>query len=61
MTRASTTFRESEVELLDYMMNMLLRGEDPKLAMRHEAFKSLVAKVSSLKASVARQKKAQGQ
>ncbi len=56
MTRASTTFKKSDVELLDFMITTLLRGGDPKMAMQHEAFASVARKIASMKASIARQK-----
>lgn len=45
----SGTFTPGEVQILEYVMQALLRGGTPSLAMRHREFASLYKKVTAMR------------
>jgi hypothetical protein len=55
--RISNSFSEGEVQVLDFMLNTLLRGGTPHMATRHKDFASLYRKVLSMKKRMEDQEK----
>ncbi|QQR88632.1 MAG: hypothetical protein IPJ88_10270 [Myxococcales bacterium] len=51
--RISNSFSEGEIQLLDFVIQSLLRGGSPTTAPRHKDFPSLCRKVKAMKAKVA--------
>lgn len=51
--RISNSFSEGEVQVLDFIVQTLLRGGSPAMATRHKEFASLCRKVNSMKTRVA--------
>lgn len=47
--RISNSFSEGEVQVLEFMLQTLLRGGSPVMATRHKDFGSLYRKVLSMK------------
>jgi hypothetical protein len=55
--RISNSFSEGEVQVLDFIVQTLLRGGTPTMATRHKEFASLCRKVMAMKGKVAEGKK----
>lgn len=49
VARISNSFSEDEIEILDFVTKVLLRGGDPRIARRAKAFPSLCKKVLAMK------------
>lgn len=47
--RISNSFSEGEVQILDFIIQTLLRGGSPNMATRHKEFASLCRKVMSMR------------
>ncbi len=47
--RISNSFSESEVQILEFVLQTLLRGGSPSMAVRHKDFASLLRKVMAMK------------
>jgi hypothetical protein len=56
--RISNSFSEGEIQVLDFIVQTLLRGGTPSMATRHKEFASLCRKVIAMKAKVAEKHKA---
>jgi hypothetical protein len=54
--RISNSFSEGEVQILEFILQTLLRGGSPTMAARHKDFASLYRKVLSMKARVEKEK-----
>lgn len=54
--RISNSFSEGEIQLLDFITQTLLRGGDPRVAVRNKDYASLCRKVQSMKVKVNEQK-----
>jgi hypothetical protein len=50
--RISNSFSEGEVQVLEFILQTLLRGGSPNMAARHKDFASLYRKVLSMKARI---------
>ena len=50
--RISNSFSEGEVQVLEFIVQTLLRGGTPTMATRHKEFASLCRKVMAMKAKV---------
>ena len=50
--RISNSFSEGEIQILDFVLQTLLRGGSPTMATRHRDFPSLCRKVISMKGRV---------
>lgn len=50
--RISNSFSEGEVQVLDFILQTMLRGGTPNMAARHKDFPSLCRKVMAMKAKV---------
>ena len=50
--RISNSFSEGEIQVLDFIVQTLLRGGTPTMATRHKEFASLCRKVKSMKGRV---------
>lgn len=48
--RISNSFSEEEIQLLEFILQTLLRGGSPTMATRHKEFASLCRKVMAMKA-----------
>lgn len=53
---AGNTFGEGEVQVMEYIVNTMLRGGDPRQAIRHKDFASICRKVLAMKESIRKQK-----
>jgi hypothetical protein len=53
--RISNSFSEGEVQVLDFILNTLLRGGTPSMATRHKDFASLYRKTLTMKKRIAAQ------
>lgn len=53
--RISNSFSEGEIQVLEFIVQTLLRGGTPNMATRHRDFASLCRKVMSMKAKAAEQ------
>jgi hypothetical protein len=51
--RISNSFSEGEIQILEFILQTLLRGGSPTMAARHRDFPSLCRKVMAMKAKVA--------
>jgi hypothetical protein len=51
--RISNSFSEGEIQVLEFIVQTLLRGGTPTMATRHKEFASLCRKVMSMKSRVA--------
>lgn len=60
MSGIGTTLREGEVQILDFIFNTMLRGDDPRMAMKHKDFTSLVRKVKGMKERLKKQAEERG-
>ncbi len=54
--RISNSFSEGEIQVLEFMLQTLLRGGSPVMATRHTDFASLYRKVMSMKTRLEKQK-----
>ncbi|HKU39743.1 MAG TPA: hypothetical protein VJR89_16395 [Polyangiales bacterium] len=54
--RISNSFSEGEIQVMKFITQTLLRGGDPRVAVRHKEFGSLCRKVNSMEAKVNEQK-----
>ena len=54
--RISNSFSEGEVQVLEFILQTLLRGGSPNMAARHKDFASLYRKVLSMKARIEKDK-----
>lgn len=50
--RISNSFSEGEVQVLEFIIQTLLRGGSPNMATRHKEFASLCRKVMAMRAKV---------
>lgn len=50
--RISNSFSESEIQILEFVLQTILRGGSPGMAARHKDFPSLYRKVLAMKAKV---------
>jgi hypothetical protein len=50
--RISNSFSEGEIQVLEFIVQTLLRGGSPTMATRHKEFASLCRKVMAMKAKV---------
>lgn len=50
--RISNSFSEGEIQVMDFIVQTLLRGGTPTMATRHKEFASLCRKVIAMKAKV---------
>lgn len=50
--RISNSFSEGEIQVLEFIVQTLLRGGTPTMATRHKEFASLCRKVMAMKAKV---------
>lgn len=50
--RISNSFSEGEIQVLDFIMQTLLRGGTPSMATRHKEFASVCRKVLAMKQKV---------
>lgn len=50
--RISNSFSESEVQILEFVLQTLLRGGSPAMAVRNKDFPSLLRKVMAMKAKM---------
>jgi hypothetical protein len=50
--RISNSFSEGEIQVLEFIVQTLLRGGSPTMATRHKEFASLCRKVMSMKTRV---------
>jgi len=50
--RISNSFSEGEVQVLEFIVQTLLRGGSPTMATRHKEFASLCRKVMAMKGKV---------
>ena len=57
--RISNSFSEGEIQILDFILQTLLRGGTPTMAARHKDFASLCRKVISMKTKAAEQEQLQ--
>lgn len=55
--RISNSFSEGEIQVMDFIVQTLLRGGTPTMATRHKEFASLCRKVMAMKAKVAEKHK----
>jgi hypothetical protein len=56
--RISNSFSEGEIQVLEFILQTLLRGGTPTMAARHKEFASLYRKVISMKTRLEKQKNA---
>jgi hypothetical protein len=54
--RISNSFSEGEIQVLEFIVQTLLRGGTPTMATRHKEFASLCRKVMAMKTKVNEQK-----
>ncbi|RLB50081.1 MAG: hypothetical protein DRJ42_19670 [Deltaproteobacteria bacterium] len=50
--RISNSFSEGEVQIMEFILQTLLRGGTPNMAARHKDFASLYRKVMSMKTRI---------
>lgn len=50
--RISNSFSEGEIQVMDFIVQTLLRGGSPTMAVRNKDFASLCRKIMSMKARV---------
>jgi hypothetical protein len=50
--RISNSFSEGEIQVLEFILQTLLRGGTPNMAVRHKEFASVYRKVMSMKKRV---------
>jgi hypothetical protein len=50
--RISNSFSDGEIQVLEFIVQTLLRGGTPTMAVRHKEFASLCRKVMAMKAKV---------
>ncbi len=50
--RISNSFSDGEVQVLDFIVQTLLRGGSPTMATRHKEFPSLCRKVMAMRAKI---------
>lgn len=50
--RISNSFSDGEIQVLEFIVQTLLRGGIPSMAVRHKEFASLCRKVMAMKAKV---------
>ena len=50
--RISNSFSEGEIQVMEFIVNSLLRGSSPSMAVRNKDFSSLCRKVMAMKAKV---------
>lgn len=50
--RISNSFSEGEIQVMDFIVQTLLRGGSPNMATRHKEFASLCRKVMAMKGKV---------
>jgi hypothetical protein len=55
--RISNSFSEGEIQVLEFIIQTLLRGGTPSMATRHKEFASLCRKVMAMKAKVQEKEK----
>jgi len=55
--RISNSFSEGEIQVLEFVLQTLLRGGSPNMATRHKDFASLCRKVMAMKAKVVEKQK----
>ena len=56
--RISNSFSEGEIQVLEFIVQTLLRGGTPTMATRHKEFASLCRKVMAMKSKVNDKRKA---
>lgn len=56
--RISNSFSEGEIQVLEFILQTLLRGGTPTMATRHKEFASLYRKVMTMKRRVGEQRSA---
>ena len=54
--RISNSFSEGEIQVLEFILQALLKSQSPQMATRHKEFASLCRKVMSMKQKAAEQK-----
>jgi len=54
--RISNSFSEGEIQVMEFIVQTLLRGGTPTMATRHKEFASLCRKVMAMKTKVHEQK-----
>ena len=54
--RISNSFSEGEIQVLEFIVQTLLRGGTPSMATRHKEFASLCRKIMAMKSRVHEQK-----
>jgi len=54
--RISNTFTEGEVQVMDFIVQTLLRGGSPSMATRNKDFESLCRKILAMKTMVKEEK-----
>ncbi len=54
--RISNSFSEGEIQVLEFIVQTLLRGGTPTMATRHKEFASLCRKVMAMRSKVNEQK-----
>jgi hypothetical protein len=54
--RISNSFSEGEIQVMEFIVQTLLRGGSPTMATRHKEFASLCRKVMAMRAKVNEQK-----
>ena len=57
--RISNSFSEGEIQVLEFIIQTLLRGGTPTMATRHKEFASLCRKVMAMKAKVQEKEKSE--
>lgn len=57
--RISNSFSEGEIQVMDFIVQTLLRGGTPSMATRHKEFASLCRKVMAMKGKVIEKQKQQ--
>lgn len=58
--RISNSFSDGEVKVMDFILTTMLRGGDPRGAVRSKDFASLCRKVQQMKQKAAEKARAQG-
>ena len=54
--RISNSFSEGEIQVMEFIVQTLLRGGTPTMATRHKEFASLCRKIMAMKSKVLEQK-----
>ena len=57
--RISNSFSEGEIQVMDFIVQTLLRGGTPTMATRHKEFASLCRKIMAMKGKVIEKQKQQ--